>query len=195
VTDKPKTNPPLWQESKLSEFQRAMHNAYPPGTRTRARLLILHREIVASGHRHWLKWLGIRDHVQNRDQVEQMNREFAAWGERMARYKSILKNPSSSDEQVHANVVRGLLFSPGKGTHIADALFPISWGRRVKILLKHEWESLLQFFKDAEQEAKDMLEAAADAGEFVADNIKPIIIGATATIVGGLILHAMIRRK
>lgn len=172
-----------------------MHWGYPEGTRSRERLLRLWKEIWDAGKKSGALWARKKGSVSNKDQVKLMDLEFTRWAKRMRTYEAILRNPSSSEEQIHSNVVRGLLFSPGKGTHIADALFPISWSRRVKILLEHEWERLMLFFSDMATEAKEILETAGEAGIFVGENIRPIIIGATATIIGGLIVHAMVRRK
>ncbi len=181
--------------TELSRFQRLMHRGYPVGTRTRERLLVLQEEIWDAGKVAGTRWYLKKEGIANKDQVAALDREFSDWAKRMRVYRAILRNPSASREQLDRNVVRGLLFSPGKGTHIADALFPISFARRVEILITHERERLLLFFRDMAHEARVMLEAAKEGGIFVGENIRPILLGATATIVGGLILHAMVTRR
>lgn len=181
--------------TELSRFQRLMHRGYPVGTRTRERLLVLWGEIWDAGKVALGRWQRKKEGISNKDQVAALDREFSQWAKRMRVYREILRNPSSSKEQLDRNVIRGLLFSPGKGTHIADALFPISFSRRVDILLTHERERLILFFRDMAVEAREILETAKEGGIFVGENIRPILLGATATIVGGLILHAMVTRR
>lgn len=176
-------------ETKLSEFQREMLAAFPPGTRTRQRLYRWWRRIDGTGRKLAERWAVERAKVSNPDEVSRMDRELLAFQTRMGRYGNILSDETQGAGVIGAKVVRGLILSPGPGTHIADSLFPISFGARMELLKDHESERLRLLLGDMAAEARKMLADAEDAAKQLGARLDPVVVAVVGTVLGGLVLH------
>ena len=175
----------------LSKYQRAMLKAFPRGTRTAPRLLKLWKEAQGMGVAANSKWARRKNSVQNKDEVRRVDLAYKRWSVRMKRYGAILRRPSSHGA-IPAQVVKGLLLSPGKGTHVADAIWPLSFGNQTQVLLDHERQRYVQLFDDLREEALVMLDDAKKAGNAIANNAWKIGVAVIASVVGGVIVAKVV---
>jgi hypothetical protein len=164
-----------------------MLKAFPKGTRTAPRLLKLWKHAYQTGNTAKKKWDRRKAKVSNKGEVRRLDREMQRWQRRMLAYHKVL-NSKPTQTTVDGKVVKGLLLSPKGAMHIADAVWPLSFGNQTQVLLDHEKQRYTQLFLDLNREAAQMLKKAKDGAKTLADNAGKIGIAVLATVVGGYIL-------